>query len=98
MDHAPQQAAPAAQRITGRLSIAGVRFEVIDFPPDMFPAGAVLLSQLPGGLEIIDRLVIPRGAIVAILDPSQAEQLRGQVRRAQAQVSEQLRKRDGNPG
>ena len=95
MNHVPQQA-PAAQRVTGRLSIAGVRFEVIDFPPDLFPTGAVLLSQIPGGLEIIDRLVVPRGAMVAILDPLQAEQLRGQVRRAQAQASEQL-KRDGKP-
>ena len=83
MDPNTQQA-PAVQRITGRLNVAGMQFEVIDFPPDLFPQGAILISQHPNKLEIIDRLVLPKGAMVAILNPHQAEALRGQIMRAAA--------------
>jgi hypothetical protein len=95
MELAPQGPPATPNRITGSLTIAGIQFDVIDFPPDMFPAGAVLLSQQPNKLEILDRLVLPQGAMVAVLNPTQAAALRGQVHKAHA-AELQKRKRDAD--
>lgn len=71
----------AQQRIRGRLNVAGVEFQVIDFPPEEFPLGVDLMVQRPGALELVERIAILRGSILAIMNPDQAAKMRGEIRK-----------------
>ena len=85
---------PAAGRLMGMMNISGLQFEVLDFPPELFPEGAVLLSQRPGKLEIVDRIPLPTGALVASLHPEQAGRLRGEItRQARARQNQHAKPR-----
>lgn len=81
----PENSGPRIQPSV--VPIAGVQITVVaDADPETFVNGLELMVTAPGRLEAIGTVLVPRGAMVAIVPVELANHMRSQMRR-QAQAA-----------